>query len=72
MQLPDTRHVVRDEKRNITYTVMAYRQMSEAEVTATVYNFIAMNRKKIKKNRSYVIYTTIGGRDPIGDDPRFY
>ena len=61
MELPGIAHPARDAVRNVTYNVLAYRQLSQQELLRTVRVFCATH--KVKKNRVYQIVTTIGLRD---------
>ena len=67
MEMPTVSHEVRDVKRNITYDLRTYRQLSDEEARAHVALCVRMNAKmikKIKKNSRLVINTLIGARDP--------
>ena len=60
MQMPDVPNVVRDQEKKITYTVMAYRQLSRDECVAAVRYFRSTKEgRKLKPNTNYTIYTTI-------------
>ena len=60
MNLPNVKHVSRDEENNITYRLWAYRQMNAKEVRFHTLHCIAMMKKKPKKNSRYDFMTSIG------------
>lgn len=64
MEMPKVSNVAKDEQRNITFNIMAYRQLSEAEVLRAVRYFRSTKEgRKIKKNMTYTIISTVGARD---------
>ena len=65
MLQPHLPHKYRDEGRNITFTVMGYRPLTEAEVLASVRSFTRV--QKVKNNAQYIINSPIGRRDRIGE-----
>ncbi len=58
MEPPKVKSVLRDEARKITYEVMAYRTLTEREISEQV----AQRQKKFKKKRgrTYTFITKIG------------
>lgn len=64
MQLPNVDNMAKDEKRNITFNVKAYRQLTQTEVLAAIRYFRSTKQgKKIKNNMTYTIMSSIGARD---------
>lgn len=63
MELPNAPHQIRDPERNITYVVMAYRQLSRTEVVQMIRVHQAAQRRKPKKGSLVRIVTTIGAND---------
>lgn len=61
MIAPDICSIIRDEKRNITYRVMAYRELDKTEKMAAVARFLqaAPPSEKIP-NSTVTIITLIG------------
>ena len=60
MDVPDVCNVLHDQTKNIRYELMAYRQLSEAEVVQYVRHYLANAKKKPKKNSCVRIVTIIG------------
>ena len=61
MIAPDICSIIRDEKRNITYRVMAYRELDKTEKMAAVARFLQEATAKDKKpNSTVTIITQIG------------
>ena len=61
MKAPSISNVVRDEKRNITINVMAYRKLSERELVQSVRYFRSTKQgRRLKKNSTYTIMSIIG------------
>ena len=64
MQIPDVSNIAKDEKRNITFNVMAYRKLTEAELVQAIRYFRSTKQgRKLKNNSTYTIVSIIGGRD---------
>lgn len=57
--MPTVPNEVRDEKRNITVRIMAYRKLSEREIRQTV-AILFSGKKKPKKNTLYTVVSLIG------------
>lgn len=60
MNAPGIKHVVRDESKNITYKLWAYRQLSAREVRFHTLHCISMMKKTPKRNSTYDLVTVIG------------
>ena len=60
MNQPNIKHVVRDETKNITYKLWAYRQLNGREVRFHTLHCISMMKKKPKRNSTYDLITVIG------------
>ncbi|MEO9595805.1 hypothetical protein [Rhodopirellula bahusiensis] len=61
MKAPSISNIVRDEKRNITINVMAYRKLSERELVQSVRYFRSTKQgRRLKKNSTYTIMSIIG------------
>lgn len=64
MQMPDVSNVAKDDLRNITFNVLAYRKLSEPELLRAIHYFRSTKQgRKLKKNTTYTIVSTIGARD---------
>lgn len=57
MEMPDVRSTIRDEERNVTYHVLAYRALARDELVAAVRHYHAQPsvRGKGKRLRNTVI-----------------
>jgi hypothetical protein len=61
MEMPNVRHTARDEARNLTFHVMAYRALTREEVAGAVrYWFTQLRKKKAPKNQTITILTVFG------------
>ena len=62
--MPSIKHTVRDEQNNVTYHVMAYRQLSEQEVLASVKYYLSQpkmrRRKKPERDKEITIISLYG------------
>ena len=62
MQIPDVRNTIRDEDNNVTYHVMAYRDLTREEMIVSVRHFLAQpknrRRKTPLKNKVVTILTS--------------
>lgn len=64
MKMPDVSHIVKDEARNITYDVRAYRQIATQEAVLAIRHFRSTKQgKRLKANSSYIIWTVLGCND---------
>lgn len=63
MELPTVRNVLHDTAKNIRYELMAYRELSRAELVQNVRIYLANAKKKPKKNSRVRIITIIGFND---------
>jgi len=64
MQMPNVSNVAKDDERNITFNVLAYRKLSESELLRAIRYFRSTKQgRKLKKNTTYTILSTIGARD---------
>lgn len=64
MEPPTVRTSARDEERNITFHVMAYRQLTEAELIQAIRCFRSTKQgRRLRKNSTYTIISLIGLRD---------
>jgi len=60
MKGPDVQTVVKDEKRNITYVILAYRKLTELEVRdaiASVHASLKKKRRKVEPGKRYTVET---------------
>ena len=65
-KMPHVKNVLQDERRNITYEIMAYRSLSKPELITAVRVFRSTKQgRKVKNNTLYRIYSIIGGNDPL-------
>jgi hypothetical protein len=67
MQPPDICNTLRDGTNNMTYHVMAYRKLSEAEVLGSVGSYLArpeIRRRKTPLRNKTVTIITIYGASP--------
>jgi len=62
MKEPSIRHDVRDEDRNITFCVLAYRKLTPLEVHQMVWAFESMGHE-VLPNHDYDIVTVLGATD---------
>ena len=60
MLAPNVANSILDQKRGITFVVMAYRKMTEDELNHAVVYFYAHTKKKPKKGSRVTIISTIG------------
>jgi hypothetical protein len=60
MEMPNIPRQMRDAERNIVYTVLAYRQLSQAEVLAAIRAYLSQQKRKPAKNKRDTIITTLG------------
>jgi hypothetical protein len=66
MQIPNVSNIARDDTNNITFNVLAFRQLSEQELIRSIRYFRTTKQgRKIKKNTTYTIYSIIGANDPM-------
>lgn len=63
MEQPNVSSKIRDEERDITYDVRAYRALSREELVETVRHHRARAKRKDKRGDTVVILTIIGFRD---------
>lgn len=64
MPMPNFSNIVRDEARNITINVLAFRKLTEAELTRSIRYFRSTKQgRKLKDNHTYTIVSVIGARD---------
>jgi len=63
MELPNVETVLRQRDQNITYRVIAYRVLTEAELLAAVAAFRSAKKGRVKKNATYQIITSIGAKE---------
>lgn len=59
MELPNTKTTVKDSTNNITYEIIAYRQLSEMEARQMINLYLSQN-KSPKKGKKIIIQTIIG------------
>jgi hypothetical protein len=60
MELPNVPRVVRDKSRNIEWTVMAWRKLSDEEARKMVFLHMASRKRAPKKNSRLTIYCSLG------------
>jgi hypothetical protein len=65
MDLPKVRHPIRDPETNVTYVVMAYRQLTQHEVVQTVRIHQRQTRKKPKHGSTVTILTVLGATENL-------
>lgn len=64
MEQPKVSNPIRDEERDITYNVVAYRKLSQEETVLAVRHYLAGKKsKKPKKGSTITILTIIGYND---------
>ena len=64
MKMPDVSNIAKDEERNITFNVVAYRRLSEAELVRSIRYFRSTKQgRKFQNNSTYRIVSIIGARD---------
>lgn len=63
MEQPNTRNVIKDAERKVTYVVMAYRQLSREEIVIAVRHHLSQRRGQPKKGSTIIIMTTFGYND---------
>jgi hypothetical protein len=66
MRMPTVPHTFRAPKRNITLTLLAYRQLSDQEARQAAAFFFSHHRTR--RNSHYTVITLIGCDDPIGPE----
>jgi hypothetical protein len=63
---PNVRNTAVDEESNVTYHIMAFRQMSREEVVGTIRQYLSQpslrKRKKPERNKVITITTSYGLR----------
>jgi hypothetical protein len=64
MQSPDVETKMRDSKNNLTFRIMAYRKLSQGEVSPTIASYLSQpkirRRKTPLRNQEIVIITVFG------------
>jgi hypothetical protein len=63
---PNIWSTIRDEDRNVTYRVLAYRSLSREELVLQVRQYhaqLARRRRKPPRNQTVQIHTIIGATD---------
>jgi len=66
MEMPSVKNVARDQKRNITYEVMAYRELTREEVDRAVRRFLSTERGwPAWRNLVCTIVTLVGEDESI-------
>jgi len=60
MELPQVRNTAIDKARNITFNVLAYRNLTPNELRFAIRVFESSQKRKLKKNSAYTIVSTIG------------
>ncbi|HVA48402.1 MAG TPA: hypothetical protein VNH11_18705 [Pirellulales bacterium] len=63
MLAPNVGNVVIDRERDIHYTVVAYRALTETELMFVVRQFLSSRKRSPKKGSRFEIVTSIGARD---------
>lgn len=64
MQPPNISNPIKDPEADVTYNVMAYRQLSRAEVVQAVRMYMAQKKgKKPKRGTTVTIITVIGATE---------
>ncbi len=64
MQVPNVSNIAKDNERNITFNVLAYRKLTEPELLRAIRYFQSTKQgRKLKKNTAYTIVSIIGARD---------
>jgi predicted membrane chloride channel (bestrophin family) len=59
--MPNVRNTIRDEARNLTFHILAYRTLRPAEMILMVRQWAAQQRRrKMLKNQQITILTTFG------------
>lgn len=69
MKQPDIRSVLYDAEHNMTYHVVAYRQLSELEMVQTVGHYLA--QPKILKRKTHERNKTVTTRSLMGSETAF-
>lgn len=65
MKLPDITSIIRDDKRDITFKIIAYRTLTHSEKLFAVRSFLAYKIKpKLKTGSTITIFTSIGHAAP--------
>ncbi|MCB2190329.1 MAG: hypothetical protein KQI62_02115 [Deltaproteobacteria bacterium] len=57
MELPRVKNVIKDPRRDVTYVVMAYRQLTRQEIVFGVQCYLSRVKKKPKKGDTVTIYS---------------
>jgi hypothetical protein len=63
---PDVVSVIRDDERDITYRIVAYRTLTYAEKVSSVRSFITQKKSPKLKTGSTITILTIIGHDAPG------
>ena len=63
--MPGIAYDFKDERRNVTYRLMAYRQLTENEAKKHIAYYLSRQKRKPKPNTTVILMTTIGSRDAI-------
>lgn len=56
---PSVENLIRDEERDVTYRIMAYRRLTRAEMVAGVQMFIRSKKGKLPKKGSTVTIISV-------------
>lgn len=66
MKSPDVISTIKDEERDITYRIVAYRTLTYAEKVSAVKSFLAQKKRPKLKIGSTITMMTIIGHDAPG------
>lgn len=64
LEAPNVRNTIRDEEYNVTYHIMAYRQLSREEMIVTVRDYLSqprIRRRKTRERNKTIVIVTIHG-----------
>jgi len=64
MLMPDVKTVIKDDKRNITITILSYRKLQQEEIDYHLAELLK-KKKKLKNNCTYEIRAIFGARDSL-------
>lgn len=63
MEQPNTKTTLRDAARGVTFHVVAYRNLTEAEAISAIRHFMSRHKTKLKRGSEITIMTIIGHRE---------
>jgi hypothetical protein len=64
MEMPNVRNIARDEARNLTFHILAYRTLTSAEIFLAVRQWATQQRRGKKPKNQLITILTLFGASP--------